>query len=348
MIPSLRHRINSLSISEKIIIGNSFIITAGAIAGTLITRHLANQADDPFLIFSFAFFGTLISVAINIFILKSALKPLEDIKELVQRLQKSPQNLQPGINLNDPDMLQLVNVLNSLITEIQNRNLELQALSKQAIHAQEDERKRIAQSLHDDTGQALSSLIFNLERIENRLPDNLEEIKVKLSSCRSLASDTLRELRKIILGLRPSILDDLGLIPAIRWYGRTNLEESGIRFIFKEPNDFPVLPDWITVSLFRIAQESINNIVHHSKAKSATLSLDYINDEVTLEIYDDGIGFDIENKNQSAVTKQYWGLLGMRERAETMNAKFEIESSPGKGTRIIIRVPHHLLQSGSS
>lgn len=333
------NKLKSLSISEKIIFGNSFIIIMGAIAGTLITRHLTNKAADPLLIVAFASVGVLVSVISNIIILNSALKPLDDIIHLVNQLQKSPHNIEVKIQHPDPDMLQLVEVLNSLVTEVQKRNLELQALSKQAIHAQEDERKRIAQSLHDDTGQALSSLIFNLERIEHRLSDDQEELRIKIASCRALASDTLRELRKIMLGLRPSILDDLGLIPAIRWYGRSNLEEAGIQFEFSEPTDLPPLPNWVTVSLFRIAQEAINNIIHHSRASAVKLSLDNGDSELILTVTDNGIGFKVDENNQEAIAHQHWGILGMRERAETMNAKFEIESNPGKGTTIRIRVP---------
>jgi len=337
-------RISSLSISQKIIIGNSLIIIFGAIAGTLITRNLTSQAADPVLILLFASAGILLSVSLNAIILKSALKPLYDLRNLVNKLQSEPDKVEVSFVHSDPDINQLVSLLKMLVAQIQQRNLELQALSQQAIRAQEEERKRIAQSLHDDTGQALSSLVFNLERIESRLPDQLPEIKEKISSCLQLARNALQELRKTILDLRPSILDDLGLIPAIRWYARTRLEEAGIRCEFQEPHEFPSLPDWISTSLFRITQEAINNILRHSKATLARISLQSDQNGITLTIQDNGIGFQTAAYEQHALIQRRWGLLGMKERAETLQAKFEINSLEHQGTKISVMIPSHILQ----
>lgn len=337
-------RIFPLSISEKIIIGNSIIIIFGAIAGTLITRNLTSQAADPVLILLFSSAGILLSVSLNALILRSALKPLYDLRQFVSKLQNNPDSAEVNFEHSDPDIAQLVSVLKMLVAQIQQRNLELQALSQQAIHAQEEERKRIAQSLHDDTGQALSSLVFNLERIEHRLGDQLPELREKVSSCRQLATNTLNELRKIILDLRPSILDDLGLIPAIRWYGRSRLEEAGIRFMFDAPEELPPLPDWISTSLFRIAQEAIHNIVKHAQATQARISLQSDQKALTLIIQDNGIGFDSEDYESQALINHRWGLLGMKERAETIQAKFSISSAKQQGTTISVEIPSHILQ----
>ncbi len=341
-------RLTSLTISQKIIIGNSIIIIFGAIAGTLITRNLTYLAADPILILLFASAGTLLSVSLNALILRSALKPLYDLRHLVNKLQQNPDVAEVNFDHSDPDIAQLVSVLKMLVAKIQQRNMELQALSQQAIHAQEEERKRIAQSLHDDTGQALSSLVFNLERIENRLTDQLPDLREKISSCRILAANTLGELRKIIFDLRPSILDDLGLIPAIRWYGRSRLEEAGIRFEFDAPEDFPQLPDWISTSLFRITQEAIHNIVKHAQATETHISLRYDQQGLSLIIQDNGIGFDSKDYEHQALIHQRWGLLGMKERAENIQAKLSIKSSVERGgTMISIEIPHHILQKGS-
>jgi two-component system sensor histidine kinase UhpB len=340
-------RLLSLTISQKIIIGNSLIIIFGAIAGTLITRSLTSKAADPLLILFFSSAGVLLSVTLNAIILHTALKPLHDLKKFVSKLQNNPDTTEVNFEHADPDIAQLVSVLKLLVNQIQQRNLELQALSQQAICAQEEERKRIAQSLHDDTGQALSSLVFNLERIENRLSDEKTDLKEKISSCRSLAADTLKELRKIILDLRPSILDDLGLIPAIRWYGRSRLEEAGIRFDFYPPEDFPPLPDWVSTCLFRITQEAINNIVKHSQATQAQISLQQETKGISLVIQDNGIGFRSDKYSQQALSDGKWGLLGMKERAESIQAIFEVNSWEQKGTTISVFVPSHLFHKVS-
>lgn len=337
-------RLLSLTISQKIIVGNSLIIIFGAIAGTLITRNLTSKAADPLLILFFSSAGILLSVTLNVIILQTALKPLHDLKKFVNKLQNNPNPTQVNFEHSDPDIAQMVSVLKLLVNQIQQRNLELQALSQQAICAQEEERKRIAQSLHDDTGQALSSLVFSLERLENRIADKSSDLKEKISSCRSLAADTLKELRKIILDLRPSILDDLGLIPAIRWYGRSRLEDAGIRFNFNAPENLPPLPDWISTCLFRITQEAINNIVKHSRATQAQISLQQEANGISLIIRDNGIGFKSDKYPQQALSDGKWGLLGMKERAESIQAIFRVDSSEQKGTTISIFVPSHLLQ----
>ncbi|GAB4471772.1 MAG: hypothetical protein Kow0088_05790 [Anaerolineales bacterium] len=337
-------RLLSLTISQKIIIGNSMIIIFGAIAGTLITRNLTYRAADPILILIFSSGGILLSVTLNAIILQTALRPLYDLKHLIDKLQNNPETAEVHIEPSDPDIAQMVSVLKMLVGQIQQRNLELQALSQQAIHAQEEERRRIAQCLHDDTGQALSSLVFNLERIEKQLPDELIDTQQKIISSRELAANTLKELRKIIFDLRPSILDDLGLVPAIRWYARSRLEEAGIRFSFDAPEELLHLPDWISTCLFRIAQEAINNIVKHSKASQAHISLHNDQNGLTLMIRDNGIGFHTTDYQQQALTEQKWGLLGMKERAETLQANFTIESSEQIGTVITVNVPIHLVQ----
>ncbi|PWH19424.1 MAG: hypothetical protein DDG59_02870 [Anaerolineae bacterium] len=337
-------RFLSLSISQKIIIGNSIIIIFGAIAGTLITRNLTYRAADPLLIFLFSSVGTVLSVTINALILRTALKPLYDLKNLVSKLQTNPDTAEVDFEASDPDIAELASVLKLLVNQIQQRNLELQALSQQAICAQEEERKRIAQSLHDDTGQALSTLVFNLERIENKLSDQAPDLREKLSFCRTLAANTLQELRKIILDLRPSILDDLGLIPAIRWYGRSRLEGAGIRFTLDAPQDSLPLPDWVSTCLFRISQEAINNIVRHSQATQANISLKQELNGISLVIEDNGIGFESNEYQQQALTDGKWGLLGMKERAESIQAILRIHSSAQNGTRITVFVPSHMLQ----
>jgi two-component system sensor histidine kinase UhpB len=199
----------------------------------------------------------------------------------------------------------------------------LRALSERSINAQEEERREIALTLHDETGQALSMLIIHLEQLENQIPATEEAIRSRLKSARQLAKQSLADLRKIVYGLRPTILDDLGLVPAIRWYARTNLEESGILAEYWLKGDRTACTGQIT--LFRIAQEAINNIVRHSQAKSARIVLERNEREIRLEIEDDGQGFDVAIAEQ-ALQSQRLGLLGIQERAELVGGKVKLDS----------------------
>jgi signal transduction histidine kinase len=274
---------------------------------------------------------------INSWIVGAALNPLRDLGRLVKRLQSGD----PAIHLKNPDPYtsRMANTLRALFLQLEERNRELQALSERAINAQEEERRAIAQSLHDDTGQALSMLIVHLDRLEEHIPARQEELKKQVADARALAAATLAELRRIFSGLRPAILDDLGPIPAIRWFARTNLEQAGIQVEVKAPKTFPDLPPAITTSLFRIVQEAVSNVIRHAQAKSVTIVLQSEDGIVRLTIEDDGRGFDPEDASREAVELHRLGLLGIRERVERLGGHVQIKSAPGKGTSVGVVIP---------
>ena len=316
------------------------MIAIGAIGGTYVTRMLADQAADWWLILFFLAIGTTLAVIINFWIIKNALRPLTDLSSLVDRVQNGqtyvdPYYLQPT----DPDINQLAAALDSLVRQLNERNLELHALSEHAIRVLEEERQQIALTLHDDTGQSLSLIIFNLESLETELPQDENALFEKIGETRQLAQNTLSNLRQIVYGLRPSILDDLGLIPAIRWYARTNLENAGILVEINANGEVESLPPEINATLFRITQEAINNILRHSEAQNVAIIFSHEGENIRLEILDDGQGFDLSTVKEQALQLQHIGLLGMQERAELVGGSTELSSEPGKGTKVLIRVP---------
>lgn len=337
---NLRQRFIRLSIYKQIVIGNSIIIFAGAIIGTLLTRHLTGIAADVWLILLFASIGTAFTILINGWVIKSALLPLAQLSRMVDQMHiENTQFENHPLRDSDPDISALANGLQSLVLQLEERNTQLQALSGRAINAQEEERKRIARSLHDDTGQALSMLIINLERLEKNLPKDNGDLLPSLVSLRELATTTLEDLRMTIYGLRPTVLDDLGLVPAIRWYARTNLEEAGIRVEVTAPEDTPTLSPEMTTTLFRITQEAVNNIIKHSNAYSVNISLTLKDNQIYLYIEDDGHGFNVTQASEEAFTLQHWGLVGIRERAELMGGEVTITSKRNEGTHLNVSMP---------
>jgi len=337
LIANLRMRLSRISLFQRIVVGNAVIIVFGAVIGTLVTRHLAQQATDWWLIMLFATGGILISLMINSWIVGAALNPLRELGQLVKRLQSG----NPAIELKNPDpyTTRMANTLRSLFLQLEERNRELHALSERAINAQEEERRAIAQSLHDDTGQALSMLIIHLDRIDERIPARQKELKKQVADARAMAANSLTELRRIFSGLRPAILDDLGLVPAIRWYARTNLEQVGIRVVIKAPSAPLELSPAVTTTLFRIVQEAVSNIVRHAGAGSVTIVLQLSGGLVHLRVQDDGRGFDPGHASRDAVELQRLGLLGVRERAELLGGQLQIESVPEKGTSLQVSIP---------
>lgn len=340
---ALRSNFNRLSIFQRIAIGNALVIILGAVAGTLITRHLAIQTADWKLILIFTVMGVLLSVGINLMVVSAALIPLRDLGRLAKRLTNASDGSQvlplEGMENADPYTARMAVTIHSLFVHLEERNQQLHALSERAITAQEAERKAIAQSLHDDTGQALTMLAIHLDRIDERIPKGQAALKKQVAEARLLTTNALTELRCILAGLRPSILDDLGLVPAIRWYARANLEEAGLHVVFKLPSAPIDLPPAVSTTLFRIAQEAMNNIVRHAQAKTATIILQVNPGKVELRIEDDGRGFDQARVAQDAVQSNQLGLVGVRERAELLGGKVSIDSIPGKGSHLLAVIP---------
>jgi two-component system sensor histidine kinase UhpB len=342
--------LRSTSLFTRIALGNAIVIVIGAVAGTLLTRHLTDAAADIWLITLFATLGILLSVAVNFWIIRTALKPLHELRSLVGEIQTGIATIdQLQLTNPDPDIDLLAAALVSLIKQIEKSNQSLRALSENAINAQEDERKRIARSLHDDTGQALSMLIINLERLENRLSNDELEVKDQVSKTRNLAANTLNELRKIISGLRPSILDDLGLVPAIRWYARSNLEGAGVKVMIDAPEEGFELSGGLRTTLFRISQEAIGNILRHAQAHNVWLKLQKNEKQVYLSIKDDGQGFNPSNVLSEATKAQHWGLIGIQERVDLIGGEFRISSQAGEGSHLEIIIPlnsNHEIEDG--
>jgi len=340
LIAPVRARLSRLSLFQRIAIGNAFIIVVGAVLGTLVTRHLAQQAADWWLILLFAAGGITVSLIVNFYIVSFALRPLRDLGQLAKRLMSGDASANATMLKNpDPYTSRMAETLQSLVLQLEERNRELRAISERAINAQEEERRSIAQSLHDDTGQALSMLVIDLDRMDERISPRQKELKKQVTDARSLAANSLTELRRILAGLRPAILDDLGLVPAMRWYARDCLEKEGIHVVVKAPSVHLWLSSAVSTTLFRIVQEAVNNIVRHAGASSVTIVLQLNGKSVHLRVEDDGRGFNPQLASRDAVELQHLGLLGIRERAELLGGSVQIKSAPGKGTRVEVSIP---------
>ena len=341
-LESLRRLTLRISIFNRVLIGNSIIIVFGAIAGTLLTRHLALLGDIR-LIFLFSFTGILVTLFVNYVIIRTALHPLHELSQALETVSieriKIPDSLE---NLEDPDIHLLVTTIEAVLTRLANRTNQLQAISERAINAQEEERVRIARSLHDDTAQTISMLIINLERIEKLIPTDDPKLLQKVNEAHQVATLLLENLRKVIWDLRPSILDDLGLIPAIRWFARTNLEDVGMEVEVGRGNEAMRLPPHLETMLFRILQEAVSNIIQHADASKVFINLRSEGNHVVLEIKDNGRGFNVEKTKGEALIRKQLGLLGMQERVALVNGAVNIESTHGLGTTINVYIPLHI------
>jgi signal transduction histidine kinase len=250
------------------------------------------------------------------------------LREMVDRVERVNEELERRV----ADRTRELEEANARLKE---REIARGEVLRKVITAQEDERKRIARELHDETTQSLAVLLMGLEAAGQALRGG----KVpRLDEVKAVAVRTLEDVHRLILDLRPSVLDDLGLFSAIRWYADRVLESRGIsaRCEFGEM-ERPIPPEMET-ALFRICQEAMSNVGRHSQATAVLVQVAPEGDGVRVEIEDDGKGFDVEAA-QRREGRRPWGLLGIRERAGILGGTATIESAPGQGTRVLVHIP---------
>ncbi|MGE5601512.1 MAG: GAF domain-containing sensor histidine kinase, partial [Nitrososphaerales archaeon] len=223
---------------------------------------------------------------------------------------------------------------------VQERETQLEDLVRKLVNAQEDERKRIARELHDDTGQKLTALGMGLAALEAAVASgDGKRANALLRSLRDMSDQAISELRNIMANLRPAQLDDLGLAPALKWYVNqyqaANPQISVRLAIEKLPNRLP--PDHEIV-LFRVAQEALANVQRHAEATQVTLTLSHDDGNVRLRVEDNGIGFDPRQPPRHEPGSGL-GLPGMRERVGLVDGRLEVDSAPGEGTCITVELP---------
>ena len=224
-----------------------------------------------------------------------------------------------------------------LLAEVRSRDALRGQLLQQITAAQEAERKRVARELHDGTGQALTGLALGLQGLTNQNHGQNADLRGYLSTLQEMATNALTELRVLINDLRPPQLDDMGLVAALRWMTRRFNERGGAKVdlqICGEP--YPLASD-VETMLFRIAQESLTNIAKHANAQHATIRLDY-DDGPALVVRDDGVGFDVSSVEDQNSLHRAWGLIGIRERTMLIGASLTLESAPGQGTTVTVRI----------
>jgi signal transduction histidine kinase len=229
------------------------------------------------------------------------------------------------------DRTKELNLANAQLTE---REAARGQLLRKVITAQEDERKRIARELHDETSQALAVLAMGIEAAQDAMRGGMTP---RLDEVKAVAVRTLEDVHRLILDLRPSVLDDLGLLSAIRWYADRQLATRGIAVRF-EFGDLPRLPPEMETALFRMCQEAMSNVARHAQATAVLVQVGVEGGEVVVDVEDDGRGFELAAAARPE-GRRSWGLLGIRERAEILGGTARIESAPGQGTHVEVRIP---------
>ena len=216
---------------------------------------------------------------------------------------------------------------------------QLRTLSAHLEAIREEEKRKIARDLHDETSQLLSSLHAHLEAAIALLPQDTKRSEDLLRKAQTLSTDILDEIHELIYELRPAILDGLGLVAAVSSLGDSRLKAAGAKLNIKITGKERRLLSSSEIALFRIIQEAFNNIANYAHASEVTLNFHFKKDRITIDIKDNGIGFDVQEAMSLKNRPRGLGLLSMKERSELLNGSLVIRSGHGKGTEITIDVP---------
>jgi len=209
---------------------------------------------------------------------------------------------------------------------------ELEGLSRRLVEAQEAERRSISRELHDEVGQTLGALLVYVGQLTNLVPSGDKILEGQIERIKAAAESAVKSIRDMALLLRPPMLDDLGLIPALEWQARETSRRSDMEVDVEAGDLKENLPDELKICIYRLVQEALQNAATHAHAKHAKVIVKQDSDRVVTEIIDDGEGFDAERTRGM-------GILGMEERVRQLRGIFKIDSAPGKGTTVHAELP---------
>lgn len=269
---------------------------------------------------------------------KQVIRPLQDLEKqaalLAQGKFDALQQSVGGIE----EIQRLQRELMEMARKVQSAQEGLRDYINAITTAQEEERRRLARELHDDTIQALIALKHRTQLAKKSVRDSGS--KVYFQDLEELTEETIENLRRLTRALRPIYLEDLGLVTALEMLAREIEQASGIRIHFYRTGSEKRLDSRVELAFYRIAQEALNNVMRHSQAKEARLTIQFEN-PITLEVWDNGIGFALPSTPTDFAIHGHFGLLGMRERAELIGAHLEVQSKPGE-TRVRIAFPFQI------
>ena len=287
---------------------------------------------------------SLVGIAAAIFLTWLLTRPVRQLVEATEAVRRG--DYSPRVRRwADDELGELADAFNVMTADLATADTERQEREqmrafylRQIITAQEEERKRIARELHDETGQALASVMVGLRNVEEA--SSAAEVHTRLADLRGVASATLESVRRLALELRPSVLDDLGLVAALRRYAT----EYTARFKIPVAVQIIGLDDWrlaseVETALYRIVQEALTNIAKYARATHVSVLLERRDGQINAIVEDNGCGFDAEQVLRTGAAENRLGLYGMRERAELIGGALTVESQTGCGTTVFVRVP---------
>ncbi len=346
-VTRLAQRLFGISLFYKVLIANSALIVLGALAGTAITLRVATLRSPSEagiylpLTVTFLAAGLALSILLNALVLRAALGPLSRLQDVVRRVGEGDLSVRAQPTpLADVEIARIADTLNVMLDNVQSYESQVRNLSGALIRAQEDERQRIARELHDDTGQVLTLLLIRLKLLES-LP-GAEVIQPQIEELRGLIASAIDQVRRLALNLRPPTIDQLGLLPALRSLVATFTESTGLHVTIELPREPIDLARERTLAVYRVVQEALTNSAKHAGAQHISVVVRREGDWLVATIRDDGRGYTPETfagRHRQPMGGAGVGLFGMEERARLAGGSLALQSAPGRGASVTLRVP---------
>lgn len=317
-------RLRGLSVLWLVFLVNAAVFAIGALVLAIgpLTISYPVRLDEILELLG----GLAALLALSLFLLRRTLRPLETLTHTMGEIDL----LSPGRRVDVPhvgaDVAVLVHAFNEMLDRLERERRES---ARMALSVQEAERRRVARELHDEVGQTLTAMLLQIEGLAGEVPDG---VRAELDELRETARTGAEDVRRIAQRLRPEALEELGLQAALLALVTGFAEQSDVRVERRVDRDLPLSPEDELV-VYRIAQEALTNVVRHAGAREASLALRLEGDTVVLQVTDDGRGVTPVELESSL------GIRGMRERALLIGASLAIESAPGTGTFVTLRVP---------
>jgi len=312
------------------LVGANLLIVLAALAVVVAER----QGVLPGNAVSILGVALAMSLVVNLGLVYVALRPLSELELTAARVAAGDLGARVASSrLADRDMARVGTTLNTLLDNLTNDRARVRRLAAQVISAQDEERARVARELHDSTAQMLAAVMLQLgvAARENESP----VLDARIATVRDMVADALEEVRNLSHTIHPRVLDDLGLAAALSWLTRQTREQESLDAEAFADDGAPI-PRLEATVLYRVAQESLRNAVRHAQAHRVEVWLRRTATTATLEVVDDGRGFDVRRAEER---RPGMGLFSMRERVGLANGTLSVESAPGRGTRVVATVP---------
>jgi two-component system sensor histidine kinase UhpB len=327
-------------LAYKIVVANTLIVVVVVVGGSAATDALVRSHPEHAtarLVAIIAVLGAVLSLVANGLILRVALHPLREIEETARGVEAGAVDRRvPDSRLADRDLARLSRVMNGMLDRLAGYRSGLRHVAARAVHAAEEERKRISRELHDDAAQRLATLMLRLKLVMSSVED--EEARETLLEFREELATTADAIRGYARGLRPPALDDAGLWAAVEGLA-IRARDAGLTVdLSGQPVPQGRLGEDEELAVYRMIQEALSNVLRHSGAERAEIDMRWNGDALDVVVRDEGRGFDVPRTVEDG---SGLGLFGLGERADYLGGDVEVDSTPGRGTTVRIHVPRN-------